>query len=477
MKVWNFLVFVSLISAALASDITELTETNFDKFMRDNPYVLVEFYASWCEHCKNFAPVFEGLAKKNKELNLPFVFAKIDANEYYRIRDKYHIESFPTLKAFVNAIPSSFKFDFTGSEILDFLRRKSKPFPIELKTKEQVQEIIYGRGLRSILIANDKNVIKEYEESSIESSTKNKFYRTSEEIGKQLFPEAQPFPSTVLFKDYDEKKVIFRPVLGKYNLAKTLTDSIIPNISPFGKRINELYIGEGARRTGIVLLWNKEKDQAAYKSFEKLRERIPSKDFVFVHTNYHPLEEKAIKLAFDIKENELPALVIASMDGAAMRRYIYKGPMTVDDMYNFWQKWRDNEAPRHYKSEEPFTNQVGPVYKVAGKSWNDVVVKHPSDVVVYFYEEDCADCKILNPIYEEVAQMYPTIKFVKINGHLNEIPGRAVAGYPTVILLKKDFKDNALLLDKSDKKGLIDSIKAKSGANPIEVPVKQKTDL
>ena len=74
----------------------DLGVENFESTVLENDIVFVDWWASWCGPCRQFAPVYEQASQDNPDL----VFGSVNTEEQQELAGAARITSIPTLMAF-----------------------------------------------------------------------------------------------------------------------------------------------------------------------------------------------------------------------------------------------------------------------------------------------------------------------------------------------------------------------------------------
>lgn len=112
------------------SHVVDLSPDNFDSVaMNADKDVLVEFYAPWCGHCKQLAPIYEKVANAFRLDSEKVVVAKVDADAHRSIGTRFGVSGFPTLKFFPKGSsdkkPEDYNRGRTMEDFLSFLNEKA----------------------------------------------------------------------------------------------------------------------------------------------------------------------------------------------------------------------------------------------------------------------------------------------------------------------------------------------------------------
>ena len=71
--------------------VVTLTKANFKETIEKNPFVIVDFWAGWCDPCVAFTPTFEAAAKNNPDI----VFGMVNTESDPEIAEYFEVNQIP----------------------------------------------------------------------------------------------------------------------------------------------------------------------------------------------------------------------------------------------------------------------------------------------------------------------------------------------------------------------------------------------
>jgi thioredoxin 1 len=78
----------------------ELTGENFESSVEEHEVLFVDFWASWCGPCRQFAPTYEAASEANPD----FTFGSVNTEEQHALSATAQVSSIPTLMVFRDGI-------------------------------------------------------------------------------------------------------------------------------------------------------------------------------------------------------------------------------------------------------------------------------------------------------------------------------------------------------------------------------------
>ncbi|EPS71244.1 protein disulfide-isomerase, partial [Genlisea aurea] len=432
---WILLAAVALliVSPATTEEGTEaekvltLDHSNFRDAISKHDFIVVEFYAPWCGHCKALAPEYEKAASELSSHDPPVALAKIDANDEKNrdLATEYEIQGFPTIKILRNG--GKYIQDYKGPRdaegIVSYLKKQLGPASTEIKSAEDAFSLIDEKQIFIVGIFPDF-AREEFQNYTALAEKLRTDYGFGHTLDAKLIPRGESVskPTLRLLKPFDELFVDSEDFTLE-SLEKFVEESSIPVVTVWDSdRSNHVYVGKYFQTSSdkAMLFINFSKEQDSFeKEYKDVAALHKGKGLCFLLGDVDSASN-AFQY-FGLKLEQAPVLVIQKADG---EKYLKTGiePHQIAP----WVKDYTEGAVKPFIKSEPIPKVSDePVKVVVRDSLDDVVFKSGKNVLIEFYAPWCGHCQKLAPILEQVAisfQSDPDVVIAKFDATANDVP-------------------------------------------------------
>lgn len=424
-----------------------LTDDNFDEVVTKNVNILVKFYAPWCRHCRELAPVYSNAAEALKADR--HLLAKIDVTVHTKTASRFSIKAYPTIILFSNGTNMQYYGGRTKSNIVSWMNRNVGPCSKNLANVEAVEAFKSIADVVVVLIGS-------------EGYTKFCEYAKAHEVGDKLFGNCESKEclehyevengTVVLFKKFDNLRDNMPKGYDKTSFISFVTKKSIPLIMKFDDKCSILIFKN--EKPGLFFYYDQESEYASALETIINEVSLAFKDTIQVVTTgiNHGLETRLAEY-IGITEADLPTVRIHDTRANNLKKYTLEQEITVENISNFVNDWKNNKLPLIFKSEEIPTEQNEALYVLTGNSFSSVVLDPTKDVLVLFYVPWCGHCKRFALILEKLLVKfsgYKNLIFAKMNSYTNEVEKVSINKYPTLRLWPVGRKSSRIEYEDDD---------------------------
>jgi len=419
--------------------VVVLTVDNFQEVIDANEFVLVEFYAPWCGHCKALAPEYAKAAGALAEKESPIVLAKLDATEEGAVAEKFEVRGYPTLKFFRNGKAVEYGGGRTADTIVSWLEKKTGPPAVAVASVEEAAAFAAGKDVAVIGFFADQTSEAATAYLSVAGSLDDfQFAITSSpEVAAEHKLEGD---SVLLLKTFDDGKAVLSEGITEEAITVFVSSESLPLVVDFNQETAQK-IFSGEIKSHLLAFLSAKADSYADDVTMLKTVAVENKGkMLFVTINTDEEDHKRILEFFGIAESELPTFRAIKLGEDMAKFKPESDAIELENIKAFVAKFLAGELKQHLMSEEiPEDWDKEGVKVLVGKNFNDVAMDTAKDVLVEFYAPWCGHCKQLVPVWDKLGEKYKdhaSIVIAKMDSTANELEEIKVQGFPTIKLIK-----------------------------------------
>ncbi|KAI3960214.1 hypothetical protein MKW98_016938 [Papaver atlanticum] len=300
-------------SSAADGKVLELVDSNFDSAIASFDFLLVDFYAPWCGHCKRLSPELDAAAPVLAKLEKPIAIAKVNADKYTRLATKYEIDGFPTMMIFMHGVPVEYNGPRKAELLVRFLKKFVAPDVTLLESDSAISNFIEMAGTNfPIFVGFGLN-------ESVVSELAIKYKRRAWfSVAKDFSEEAMitydfdKVPAMVsMHQHYNERSVFYGPFEGDF-LEDYVKQSLLPLTMPIN--YETLKMLKDDERKVVLTILEDESNERSVQLIKLLRAAASAnRDLIFGYVGYKQWEDFADTFGVN-KKTKLPKMIVWDRD-------------------------------------------------------------------------------------------------------------------------------------------------------------------
>jgi len=418
-------------------NVLVLTEKTFDEAIKEFNFILVEFYAPWCGHCKSLAPEYAAAAKELNQQGAEVRLAKVDATVESALGSRFEVKGYPTLKFFVDGEPREYSGGRTKPEIVSWLKKKTGPAFTEVKTVEEAEKFVKKDevtviGFFKVADSEAVDLFKKVAQSVDEVP----FALTTDDAIRKKYKISSE-ASIVMFRSFEEETPLEVPdELDSVSAVKDfILNNILPKVVEFTDEVAPKIFGGSIKVHSLLFLDASSDIKSTISWYKEVADQFSGR-VMFIYVDVNKPSNARIVDYFGIKSDSVPDYRLIEMGAENMNKFKPTGGINKASIIKMLTNFENNNLEPFYKSADvPENWDSEPVKVLVGSNFKEVAFDEDKNVLVEFYAPWCGHCKSLAPVWDELGAKLSTVDNVviaKIDATENEIPDIPVSGFPTI---------------------------------------------
>ena len=357
-----------------------------------------------CGHCKALGPEFVKAGQMLKEKDSPIKLGKVDGTEEEQLMDAHNVTGYPTLKLYRKKSLVPYTGGRMAPEIVDWLQKKIGPPAKLLETVKDVKDFVNQNEVGVVGFFEEKG--EEFDKYNLACEDYDDYgvhYPVGVTTDSEALKHFDVKNKVVLFKKFDEKKVVYEGDIETQAVRDFITENALPVVIEFNHdNAQKMFKRPNNQKSHLLVFHNKSVE--TYDEEIKLMAKV-GREFkeqvlftsVSVEEEDHRRMLEFLGVRHRINNDTFPTMRIITMkdDQPPIRYKPEDTSVTEDNLRDFVSRYVAGEIEREYFIEPlPADWDSRAAKYLTAANFRSLVLESPSrPSLVMWYAPWCGHCK------------------------------------------------------------------------------------